>query len=522
MRSKKQTVLLLFLFLLTSLVLSACGDSEEAAEEEESYNTSVEVVELTTEDLASYFELSGELDSSNQTAISSKVNGLVTSVNVEVGQKVKAGKVLFTLDTSDLQNQIEETTKALEASKASIETIKVNLENQKLTVKNQNLTVDNQKLNVKNQQLNLDNRKLDLENQELNLNNQKLTLDNQKLGLQNESDNIAISQQSLDDAQLNYDRIKQLYDAGAAAQSELDKAQSSLNQAQLTYNKANTNYEQSKLNVQKVQVAYDQAAVAYKQTSVAYDQAQLAYNQASVAYDQAVVACKQAETVCKQYENQIKQTNLQIEQSELALAHLRESLKDYTVVAPVSGEISSFNVHKGERIAAQNPVITLVSTDTIVAKINVAESSIDKVKEGLKIKVNIPALDKSFTGVVTSISPTLDAAAKAYPVKIALNNSGGKMKSGMVAKIQLASDTSPGARTLPKDAVLEKDGAYYVYIVDDQNIARQQNVEVGLSSNTAVEIISGLDGSEQVICSGNQLVSDGQQVNIVSSSQKGE
>ncbi len=480
MKSKKPIVLLLSLLLLAALIFSACGDSEEITEDEVAYNTSVEVVTLSAGTLVSYFELSGELDSSSQASVSAKVGGLVTSINAEVGQKVSAGQTLFTLDTSDLQDQIEETAKALETTRASIDTTRVSLENQELTVQNQALTVNNQKLNLDNQQLNLDK---------------------QQLSLDNESNNIALSQQTLDDAQLNYDRIKQLYDAGAVSQSELDAASSSLNQAKLAYNKTNTSYEQSKVNFQQVQVAYDQA---------------------SVAYEQAVVAYEQAQTVCKQYQSQIKQAELQVQQSELSLAHLRESLADYTVTSPISGEISSVSIHKGERVMAQSPVITLVGTNSVVAKINVAESSIKQISQGMKIKVTIPALKKTISGTVTSISPTLDAISKAYPVEITLNNSGGKMKAGMVAKIQLASGSSTDAQTLPKDAVLEKDGAYYVYIVDENNVARQKNVEVGLSSNTAIEITSGLDGSEQVICAGNQLVSDGQQVNIASSSQKGE
>ncbi|MCQ2559119.1 MAG: efflux RND transporter periplasmic adaptor subunit [Clostridia bacterium] len=494
MKSKKPIILLLSLLLLAALIFSACGGSEENTEDETAYNTSVEVVTLSAGTLVSYFELSGELDSSSQASVSAKVSGLVTSINAEVGQKVSAGQTLFTLDTSDLQDQIEETAKALEITRASIDTTRASLENQELTVQNQALTVDNQKLNLDNQQLNLDN--------------QQLNLDKQQLSLDNESNNIALSQQTLDDAQLNYDRIKQLYDAGAVSQSELDAASSSLNQAKLAYNKTNTSYEQSKVNFEQVKVAYEQASVAYEQ--------------ASVAYEQAVVAYEQAQTACKQYQSQINQAELQVQQSELSLAHLRESLSDYTVVSPISGQISSVSVHKGERIMAQSPVITLVGTNSVVAKINVAESSIEQISQGMKIKVTIPALKKTVSGTVTSISPTLDATSKAYPVEITLNNSGGKMKAGMVAKIQLASGSSTDAQTLPKDAVLEKDGAYYVYIVDENNVARQKNVEVGLSSNTAIEITSGLDGSEQVICTGNQLVSDGQQVNIASSSQEGE
>lgn len=63
-------------------------------------------------------------------------------------------------------------------------------------------------------------------------------------------------------------------------------------------------------------------------------------------------------------------------------------------------------------------------------------------------------------------------------------------------------------------AVLERDGQFYVFAVED-GMAKEIAVKTGLSSAELVEITEGLTAGQDIILKGNHLVADGQKVEVV-------
>lgn len=311
----------------------------------------------------------------------------------------------------------------------------------------------------------IEETEVSIEAQRAGLESQQASIESQKSSLEVTRSSVSLQEQDLADEQLNYNRQKQLFESQVISQSEMDSAQSALNKA--------------KLNLEMSQAQLAQSSSQLAQTEASYRQSQIS-----------------------------------IQQLEVSLANLKEDLADYTVISPINGQVSKVNVNVGEIASAQATAFELVGLSSMKVKVSVSENVISQVKEGLAINIDIPALNKSVTGKVLSISPTMDNTTKSFPVEISIANEQGDMKVGMVAKLKLASDSSTSAYVLPIDAVLEKEGRYYVYVVDENSIANEVNVEVGLMSDNLIEIISGLSLGDEVILDGNQLVKDGQKVII--------
>src|ERR1035441_8603981 len=93
-----------FLFLsIPVLLLSSCG-SEPArrAAAPQAPPVAVQVAAVTTQDWPTSYEATGTVRARTTATISSKVMGYVQQVSAQVGDRVRQGQVLITLDARDL------------------------------------------------------------------------------------------------------------------------------------------------------------------------------------------------------------------------------------------------------------------------------------------------------------------------------------------------------------------------------------------------------------------------------------
>lgn len=211
----------------------------------------------------------------------------------------------------------------------------------------------------------------------------------------------------------------------------------------------------------------------------------------------------------------------QLRQSEAALAGARENYGNFSLTSPISGHIAAINVHSGELASPQLTAVTVVNMDKVKVKVNVSENAISFVKSGAAVPVSIDVLKKTVSGNVVSVGPQSDPSTRAFPVEIILDNKKEEIRPGMVASLKLPVGTSKGAVSLPADAVIEREGIYYVFVLED-NTAREKRVKTGIITDQLVEIKEGVSKGQTVIVNGNRLVTDGQKVKVVHPSGGGQ
>lgn len=211
----------------------------------------------------------------------------------------------------------------------------------------------------------------------------------------------------------------------------------------------------------------------------------------------------------------------QLRQSEALLASARENYSNFSVTSPISGHIAAINVHSGELASPQMTAVTVVNMDKVKVKVNVSENAISFVKSGATVPVSIDVLKKTVSGDVASVGPQSDPSTRAFPVEIMLDNKNDEIRPGMVASLKLPVGMSKGAVSLPADAAIEREGIYYVFVLEN-NTAREKQVKTGIITDQLVEIKEGVSKGQTVIVNGNRLVTDGQKVKVVHPSGGGQ
>src|SRR5690606_19422211 len=76
--------------------------------------------------------------------------------------------------------------------------------------------------------------------------------------------------------------------------------------------------------------------------------------------------------------------------------------------------------------------------------------------------------EREITGRLTFVGTAVDGQNRTFPVEIAVDDAGGRLKPGMVAKIQAPRRTIENALTVPRDAVLRSAAGYIVYVVEER------------------------------------------------------
>jgi HlyD family secretion protein len=285
---------------------------------------------------------------------------------------------------------------------------------------------------------------------------------------------------ALDSAQNAFNREQNLYQLGAASKKDLDDAQTALETAKSKYEAAQQQLNAASpggdpLNVDSVKIAQDQVAQA--QAQVAAAQAQLGQIQA----------------------------NIDATESQIAQA---------TVTSPVDGVVVSKDVEVGGFAGGQGSVATIAQIDPVQVNLNIPENMIDKVKEGLHVKVAVNALgNQTWDAVISRINPVEDTNSKSYQAVVEIKNPDRKLKPGMVAQVTVEGLTPRKALVIPANALVQTPDGAKVFTVEN-NVAHQHLLKLGAIESDQVEVLEGLKAGDVLVTEGQELLGEGASVTV--------
>ncbi|MBR1738244.1 MAG: efflux RND transporter periplasmic adaptor subunit [Firmicutes bacterium] len=471
---------ILLISVMTLAPLTGCSEAEET----ETAATPVETTIMEAGSIRKDLTYAGKVQPKETVNVTSKMSGQVDKVYHDMGDVVEEGDILFTLDEKDIRNQIKQLEAQLNVSNASVASAQTGLANvnggQSETSRLQMKTgVENAETAVKNAQISVDNAKIALDNSQVALENAKA---------------------SLDDVEKKYNDTKVLYEAGVATKSDFDS----------------------------VELAYTQAKNGYTQSLNAYESAKNGYSTAQNAYETALTAQNQAKESLAIFDEKIMNENTTTAQNgvnsavagresvEVQLQIARETLADATVRAPISGTITNKNISASNMVSAASAPFTIVDMSSVTVDVNVSEKLINFITVGQEVDVTIGTIgDDTIKGKIKNISPATDNTST-YPVKIEIDNKDGKIKPGMFAEIKFKLQESNNAIVVPRNTVINKDGEYYVYVIEN-GLAKKTDVTVGIDNGVDIEITSGLNEGDEVVTTGQTYVTDGEGVRIINS-----
>lgn len=186
------------------------------------------------------------------------------------------------------------------------------------------------------------------------------------------------------------------------------------------------------------------------------------------------------------------------------------------VKSPIAGTVIEVPVHVGATITQQVPIAKISRTNEKQLRTYIAEKYISKMKYGLNALLYFAAFpDEVFRARVADISPIVDPQSRTLEVKLNFSSYDRRIKPGMFAEIKIITEQKSGIVKIPVECLVKRYGAYYVFVVRDDNTAERRNVTPGIQIDNKVEIVEGLGPDEKVVIRGQTLLADGSKIKVI-------
>jgi HlyD family secretion protein len=427
-------------------------------------------------------------------------SGAVKAINVAVGDRVAAGDVLAELDTADLE--------------LSLRSAEVGLKNAQDTLAQ---TQD-------------PNTAQDISSARATLASAQAAYDKVVAGASKSE--LAAAKAAVTGAQAAYDAAVK---SAGTSDSDLVSAAAALEKAGITLQSAQSDYD-------KVAWRGDAAATSQAQTlqsaTIDYDAAKSAY-QALAATSESDASSKVASAAASLQSARASLANLQdqvtasdvaaakatltqaqnnldellagpdanaldiakngVETAQIAVDQARLALRQAQIVAPFDGVVTAIDAVVGQ--TASGAALTIADLDNLEIVVDMSEVDVNQLQAGQPVEITLDALaDVTLQGAVTQIAPagTLSSGVVNYPVTVALVGAAGGVKTGMTANLSIIVDQRDNVLTVPNRAVRTVNKQKVVtLLVNGEQV--QTPVETGLSSDSATEIVNGVNEGDVVV-----------------------
>lgn len=199
--------------------------------------------------------------------------------------------------------------------------------------------------------------------------------------------------------------------------------------------------------------------------------------------------------------------------AEISLENQYENLDDYTITSPIKGTIVDKNYNAGETTEANQVLCTIYDLSYLTMTLSVDELDIASIEVGQSVSIVADAVeDTTYTGTVTkvSVAGTSSGSATTYPVTIRIDETDGLLPGMSVdATIELASAEDvlaiPSAALNRGDTVLvtadspsAANGTLVESTAEDGEDYYSVEVTTGVSGDDYIEIVSGLQEGDTV------------------------
>ncbi len=205
--------------------------------------------------------------------------------------------------------------------------------------------------------------------------------------------------------------------------------------------------------------------------------------------------------------NALDSSRAQVDTARAALAAAQATLdttrvgqRDATLLAPIAGIVAKRHVLPGEKVSAEQQVLTIVDLARLELAGSVGTHEVARLTPGMPVQVRVEGLDAALTGQLARIAPAAEAGTRSIGVTVALANAQERLRAGQYAigEVQLPDDRQ--RLLLPAAAVGSTAGQNHVWVIEGGKLARRA-VTLGRrdEAGARVEVLDGVGVDAQVL-----------------------
>lgn len=448
-----------------ALSLVGCGGSDTVAAMVVDNTVLVSTISPETGDIVVMGEYIGFMEPSRQVAVLPRIPGEVLSVYFGVGDRVRAGDVLFTIDTADLETNILALEAQLEVQEAMVRAAQTGVR-----------LIDGSQMQSQIVQV------------EGGVNQAEAGIRQATQGVEQARIAVSQAQMGFDLAYQGFNDTVTLFEAGIVSRSTFEQAEAGFLNAQAMLEQALGGYNMALIGLSQAEMGHAQALEGQRILTQQAPAENRARAQDGLAQAQAA-------------------RNAVLVNLEATV----DRLDDAIVTAPIDGVIIQRGVEVFGFAGPQAPAFVISDDTSMIVSFRVPRSSVAYLSVGDSVVLNDGTSE--LTGTITEIATMVDMGGL-IAIRATIPNPPASLITGMSVRIFAEAQSAENTLILPLTAIHHDRGLAHVFIADG-NIARRVPVELGIFDAQYAQILSGITTDDQIIITWSARLADGAEINVV-------
>ncbi|MDB0054205.1 efflux RND transporter periplasmic adaptor subunit [Candidatus Pelagibacter sp.] len=177
-------------------------------------------------------------------------------------------------------------------------------------------------------------------------------------------------------------------------------------------------------------------------------------------------------------------------------------LKNRNIITPFDGIISKRDFSHDIDVAKSSIVLNLEDTSILFIDVDIPETFASYIKKGQNVDIKFSGNSlKKYSGIIDSTASRINTDKRALPVRIKLVNTNNELLSGSLLEASIEYNER-NSLSIPDTSLIMEGNKVYVFKVDNQNIVKKIEIEIGLRKQGLVEVKSGLVNGDTVVAEG--------------------
>ena len=497
------------------------------------------IVSAETGDVALIVSESGTLEPVVKVDVKSRVAGRLSRFYVKPGDVIAAGQLIATVDPKEVAREVAGIAAQVRSARAGLEQTK---ENEGLIARQVALAVDRAKIGVQTAESQVADAEVSKSDAAINLRDAILGVETaEKRYAQTAAPtrpqelaqavaSLKRADDQLDDQKRIVERRKTLLTKGFISQQDVDTAETQVRLQESDIQSARQRVALLKEGPRKEDI--DTAKLAVDAAKIRVEQANIRVKQADIKVSQAKINLRTSKVELQNQENNlgtvalrkrdIERSRADVAQIENRFAQQSVQLTETRIVAPMAGEVTGKYLEEGELVASATAgfaqgaaIVTIANLKQMQVRTNVNEVDVVKVKVGQPVEIRVDGVrNVTFHGVVASKAPAsltssqagaTNTAASAssnqvvrFEVKVRVTDGDARLRPGMTASVDILLDRKTKVTKIPTEAIRPDETVMIMTGTKEKPILTSRKVTLGLRSDSATEVISGIKPGEKI------------------------
>lgn len=190
------------------------------------------------------------------------------------------------------------------------------------------------------------------------------------------------------------------------------------------------------------------------------------------------------------------------------------------IIAPFDGVITQRNIERGDLVSATAPTVgkplfSIAQSDTLRVYVDVPQSEAVNIRDGQDAVIQVSErLGRNYTGTVTRNASALNDAARTMRTEVQVANGDASLLPGMYAQVHFTLSQQRASLVIPTSSLVVDGAGMHVVTVNSQHNLHFVPVTIGKDMGKEIEVLAGLNGSEALVASPSDVLSEGQHVEV--------